>query len=116
MAIYLVQLEAIPHNNNPEKAECIGAYVNCWVKADNMKIAFQTATEYVNNQGWEVVSLEDQFEVQRELYVGVDGKVEEELLDSLKSFDDAKIEGISAIYYTYSTEDEMEKTGTDCLH
>lgn len=59
IAVYLVRLEAIPHNNNPVKVECIGAYVNCWVKADNMKIAFQTATEYVNNQGWEVVSVED---------------------------------------------------------
>lgn len=116
MAVYLVQLEAIPNKDNPEKAECIGAYVNCWVKADNMNIAFQTATKYVNTQGWDVMSVEDQFEVQREMYVGEDGEVEEEYHDSLQSFDDAWREGVSAIYYTYSTEDEVQKMETDCLH
>ncbi|MED4052914.1 hypothetical protein ACQRXC_11235 [Niallia taxi] len=56
------------------------------------------------------------FSEKYKIYVGVDGKVEEELLDSLKSFDDAKKEGVSASYFTYSTEDDMKMTETDCLH
>lgn len=97
MTIYLIQLEVIPHINNPESEECVGAFVNCWVKSTNIKSALNTAKNYVINQGWEVVSIEDQFIANRDMYLG-DTEEDEELLGC---FDEAVREGITAIFYIY---------------
>jgi hypothetical protein len=97
MSIYLVQIEAKPQIDNPESKECVGAIVNCWVKSKNIKSALNTARNFVINQGWDVISIEDQFVVSRDMYLG-DSVEDEELLEC---FDEAMREGISAIFYTY---------------
>jgi hypothetical protein len=109
MKIYFIQLEAIPHSDNPESKECVGAFVNCWVKSTNIKIALDTAKNYVINEGWEVISIEDNSEANREMYLG-DTEEDEELLEC---FDEAVEEGISAIFYTY---EELEDDDFDNIH
>lgn len=110
MTIYLIQLEAIPHIDNPESEECVGAFVNCWVKTTNIKLALNKAQNYVINQGWEVISIEEQFIASRDMYLWETDE-DEELLEC---FDEAMREGISAIFYTYSSKDE-EDEGEDEL-
>lgn len=104
MTIYLIQLEAVPNIDNPESEECVGAFVNCWVKSTNIKLALNTAKNYVTNQGWKVISIEDQFIVSRDMY---EGDTEEEEL--LECFDEAMQDGIFAIFYTYTSEDDDEE-------
>jgi hypothetical protein len=103
MRIFLIQIEGTPQIDNPESNECVGAIVNCWVKSMNIKSALNTAKKFVINQGWEVISIEDQFLVSRDMYLG-DSEEDEELLEC---FDEAMREGISTIFYTYEgNEDE----------
>ncbi|CRK82999.1 hypothetical protein [Neobacillus massiliamazoniensis] len=61
MTIYLFQLEATPLPDNPESEECIGAYVNCWVKSINENSAWIKVKKYVKNEGWKIINIEDQF-------------------------------------------------------
>lgn len=110
MTIYLIQFEAIPLIDNPESEQCVGAFVNCWVKSKNIELALNTAKNYVVNQGWEVISIEDQFIASRDMYFG-DTEEDKELLEC---FDEALREGISAIFYTYE-EDEGEDD-LDIIH
>ncbi len=48
MNIYVFQLEAIPHIDNPEREECLGAIVLCLVKSLNLKLALNKAKKYIN--------------------------------------------------------------------
>jgi hypothetical protein len=111
MTIYFFQLEAIPHLDNPEKEECLGAYVNCWVKSINVKSAWNKAKNFVSNEGWEVVRIQDQFIANRKMYEG-DNEAEE----SLECFDEAMRDGVSGIFYTWSDEDEDEGDELYLIH
>ncbi|MDP4147161.1 MAG: hypothetical protein Q8936_22245 [Bacillota bacterium] len=104
MTIYFIQLEAIPNLDNPEREECVGAFVNCWVKSTNIKLALNKGKKYVSNQGWEVISIEDQSIVSRDMYEG-DTEEEEELI---KCFDEAMRDGISAFFYKYTSDDDED--------
>ncbi|WML50227.1 hypothetical protein RCG23_10710 [Neobacillus sp. PS3-34] len=112
MTIYLIQFEAIPHTDNPESEECVGAFVNCWVKSTNTKLALNKAKKYVNNQGWEVISIEDQFIASRDMYLG-ETEEDEELLES---FDKAMREGISAFFYKYEEYEDLDENESDIIH
>lgn len=75
------------------------------MKSTNKNLALSKAKKYVSNQGWEVISIEDQFIVSRDMYEGATEE-DEELLEC---FDEAMRDGISAIFYTYSSEDDDEE-------
>lgn len=101
MTIFFFQFEAIPRLDNPESEECIGAVINCWVKSKSEKLALEIADKYISNEGWKVVSIEDRFIANRNLYEGdSDGE------ESLECFDEAMRDGIAAIFYTWSEDDE----------
>ncbi|MFB5197599.1 hypothetical protein ACE198_22270 [Neobacillus sp. KR4-4] len=108
MTIYVFELEAIPHLDNPEREICIGAIVLCFAKSTNMKSALNKAKQYVSNQGWEVIKVEDQFIGSREMYEGEgeDGEEEDEAI--LECFDEAMEYGVSGIFYTWESEDDGE--------
>ncbi|MEK5391370.1 hypothetical protein NSQ59_13465 [Margalitia sp. FSL K6-0131] len=104
MTIYLIQLEVIPDIDNPEKEECVGAIVNCWVKSISMKLALNRAKNYLSNQDWKVISIEEQFITSRDMYIG-ETEEDDELLEC---FDEAMRDGISAIFYIFSEEHDEE--------
>lgn len=107
MTIYVFELEAIPHLDNPEREICIGAMVLCFAKSTNMKSALNKAKKYVSNQGWEVIKVEDQFIGSREMYKGEEkGKEEDDAI--LECFDEAMEYGVSGIFYTWESEDDEE--------
>ena len=95
MIIYYLMAEAVPHHNNPESKEYGGAYVNCWVKADTSTDALSKFKEYILEQRWSFIKLEDIFTVQREQYLDDP--------DSLESYDNAVQYGLGAIFHTWPT-------------
>ena len=98
MIIYYLMAEAVPHHDNPESKEYSGAYINCWVKADTPADAVKKAKEYIHNENWDFVSIEDIFSVQRERYL--------EDPDSLECYDNAIQYGLDAIFYTWPIDSE----------
>lgn len=100
MAIYYYLFEAIPHEDNPERKEYAGAFVNCWVNSSDVNFALKSATSYVNDQGWEIIDVDEQNIVNRERY-----EEDDELEESLDCFDQAVNLGISAIFYTWPYDD-----------
>jgi hypothetical protein len=67
------------------------------------------AKKYVSNEGWDVVSKQDQFIANRKMYEG-----DIEAKESLKCFDEATRTGIAAIFYTCSNEDDDDEL--DFIH
>lgn len=94
--IYYLMIEAVPHHDNPESKEYGGAYINCWVKADRPADALARAKEYILEQNWRFIRLEDRFAVQREQYL--------EEPESLEGHDNAVQYGVDAVFYMWTKE------------
>jgi hypothetical protein len=100
MAIYYFTFEAIPFSDNPEKQDCAGAFVSCWVNSIDLEFALKKANAYINHEGWEVIKVEDQFIATRDMY-----EDDPESEDSLECFDQAVSEGVDAIFYIWPYDD-----------
>ncbi|EJR99336.1 hypothetical protein JDS77_21935 [Bacillus cereus group sp. N28] len=100
MTIYYFSFEAIPCSDNPEKDDCEGAFINCWVDSIDVNLALTKANNYINAEGWKVISIEDQFIANQKQYEG-----DYELKESLECFEQAMRDGIAAIFYTWSYDD-----------
>jgi hypothetical protein len=97
MAIYYFMCEAIPKAENPEKEDVAGAYVSCWVDSTDLSSALKKISSYINDEGWDVINVEDQFVTSRDRYENDD-----ELTESLECFDQAVNYGIAAIFHTWT--------------
>ncbi|MDM5155037.1 hypothetical protein QUF88_14805 [Bacillus sp. DX1.1] len=100
MTIYYFTFEAIPCSDNPEKDSCEGAFINCWIDSIDVNSALTKANNYINDEGWDVISIEDQFIANRKQYEG-----DYKLKESLECFDQAMSDGIVVIFYTWSYDD-----------
>lgn len=98
MTVYYVMIEGKPKDTNPESVETEGAYIDVWVKSDLLEDAVQKAKDYVEQEEWEVISVEESAEAIREDYVDDP--------DLLECYDQAYEEGISALFYTWDEEEE----------
>ena len=86
-------IEAIPCRNNPESKEFGGAFVNCWVKASAQEDALKRVQEFIKNENWIFMKVEDIWEAQRQSYI--------DLPDSLECYDEACEIGLSAVFNTW---------------
>ena len=93
MTIYYLMIEAIPYRNNPESKEFGGAFVNCWVKASAQEDALKRVQEFIKNENWIFMKVEDIWEAQRQSYI--------DLPDSLECYDEACEIGLSAVFNTW---------------
>lgn len=100
MEIYYFMFEGIPSSDSPDKDECAGAFINCWVDSTDMNSALTKANNYINDEGWIVLSIEEQCMANRNDYEG-----DSELEESLECFDEALTEGISAIFNIWTYDD-----------
>lgn len=98
MDIYYLLLEGKPYINNEEGKEVSGAYINCWVKANNETTAKDDAIKYINSQEWEPLNIEEMYVTNRERYIDEP--------DSLECYDQAINSGVGAIFYTWSIDEE----------
>ena len=96
MTMYYVMLEVVPNADNEEKDECEGAFLNCWVKTDSEEEAVELAKEYAEQEGWEVLGVEECRAVKREDYIG-----SEEEEENLEILDEAAENGLAGIFYTW---------------
>ncbi|MBQ3162625.1 MAG: hypothetical protein IJC04_10945 [Oscillospiraceae bacterium] len=93
MNIYYLMIEAVPNEDNDEREEVDGAYINFWVKANEYETALKEAMEYIDNENWQSIKVKDSFIAKRELYIDEP--------DSLECYDEACENGIAAIFYTW---------------
>ena len=98
MTIYYLMIEAIPCRNNPESKELGGAFVNCWVKASTQKDALKRVQEFIKNENWIFMKVEDIWEAQRQSYI--------DLPDSLECYDEACEIGLSAVFNTWPIDED----------
>ena len=102
MAIYYLMVEAAPNSSNPESKEFGGAYINCWVEASTQKDALKKAKEYIHEENWSFIKTEDVWLAQRQNYI--------DLPDSLECYDEACKIGLSALFNTWPTKDDNNKS------
>ncbi|MBW5445505.1 hypothetical protein GE107_05440 [Cohnella sp. CFH 77786] len=108
MPIYYFMFEAIPNPDNPERNELAGAFVNCWVKGDDVDVALKEARKYINNQGWNVINIEEQDIANRDWYENDVDKAE-----YLECFEQAVNVGIAAIINSWPNEENDEQTNPE---
>ena len=101
-------IHAVPKKDSPESEECIGAYVNCWVKRSTYLTALNEAKKYINSEGWTFTHVEEAYVTERERYIGYPDSVE-----SLECYDLACEYGVAGIFYTYETEEDDDDSNTN---
>ena len=93
--VFLVRIEAKPNSSNEEALDIAGAFVNCWVNADDLKTAELESIKYIQDSDWTPSRFDHWELVCRECYQ------DEEFADSLQAVEDSFEEGISGIFYTW---------------
>jgi len=96
--MFFLSYEARPTKRAAEQ-DVLGAFINCWIKADSAGAANQIALRMIKADGWEVVSPE------KVTPVTVDLAQEEE--DSL--IRQACVDGVVFQYHTWSSEDDQDE-------
>lgn len=96
MGIFYFLYEAVPRSDNPEKDHCAGAYIAVWVDSFDVHSAETEAKNYIHEEGWQVIGMEEQDIVCREYY-----EQHHELHEFLEGYDEAETNGISSIFYVW---------------
>jgi hypothetical protein len=58
--IYFLQFEVVPKPESDNFNEAGGAFVNCWVDAKSWKEARDSAKKNIDDQGWTIISVEEE--------------------------------------------------------
>ena len=61
MTIFYIQYESIPTIESNDYKDTGGAYINCWVKSTSIDAAKKKAEIAINENHWNVISLEESF-------------------------------------------------------
>ena len=80
---YLI-IDAVQDRTHAHEKEYGGASVGCWIKNQTKKNAYLIAKGWIEERGWAVLSLEEQYTVSEEMYRGkTEGKqyFEQALID-----------------------------------
>ena len=93
MSVYQFMFEARPFPANPESTSCEGAYITCWIHAEDYSEALTAAKEFCSEEGWEVLGIEGDCLVDREQY--------ESTSEALKFYDHAVDTGLAAMFYIW---------------
>ena len=96
MSIHYFMIEAEPLEDNPEKGDYEGAYINCWVRSDTQDMALWQACTFIGEEGWKPVQVEDYCIAERDQYLE-----EDDCEQSLQCYDQAVENGLSALFYCY---------------
>jgi hypothetical protein len=104
--LFLVTLEAEPEPDSEEFGELGGAFVNCWMDADDLRTAEQRAMELVQEDGWRPVRFESWEIVTRATYA--DDKPAEGSPDYQELIDQAFAEGAAIVFFTWPADAEEE--------
>ena len=93
--LFLVRIVATPSAENPEASEIGGAYVNCWVDADELRVAEERAIEAIESEQWQPTKFDHWEFVCRRCYDEDSRYNDTERRESLEHVDWAFEHGIS---------------------
>ena len=68
MPIYFLTFHTKPTLANEQVNKIEGAYINCWIDADDIETAEKTAAQKIQDTNWEILNTEDGYEITREDY------------------------------------------------
>lgn len=96
--LYFAIAEAKPTADNPERLECAGAFVNCFVHASGERAAEQSVKALLHSEGWEFVRMEELHTANRAQFA--------EDAEMLECCQEAEKYGSSAVFYIWENEDD----------
>ncbi len=68
MPIYFLTFHTKPTINNEEVNNIEGAYINCWIEAEDIHVAEKIASDKIEETNWTILNMEDGYEITREDY------------------------------------------------
>jgi hypothetical protein len=89
---YLI-LSAEPQAGTPASDEYGGAHVGCYIKDQTSLGAFDLAKKMIQEYGWNVLELEEQYSISAQTY--------ENKSDGKEYFEQALIDGEVIVFYTF---------------
>jgi hypothetical protein len=93
MKMYLITYRGKPTSKSPEAKQFGGGYINCWIKQRKFEKADAMARSGIADNNWKIETLEEAYQVTRKNYSNDD--------DGLEYFEQALIDEIVFVYYTY---------------
>ncbi len=99
--LFLVRIMAKPAPESAEAKEIGGAFVNCWVNADDLRSAEKMAIEQIQEEGWRPVRFDHWEVVCRESYTLSNEMDADERRDSLERVEEAFEYGIALAFYMW---------------
>ena len=61
MKIFYFLIEVAPAPNSSNFNDAGGAFVNCWIKSSSKKSAEMTAQAAIQNDGWDIIAVDETF-------------------------------------------------------
>ena len=96
--IYYFMMEAVPGEGSEDALACGGAFINCWVKAENEDAARKIARKYVEDENWVFIKEEEANPAERSFYADDP--------ETLACYDEACEYGLSAAFYMWPPDDQ----------
>ncbi len=93
--LFLIRMVAKPSPQNREAAEVGGAYANCWVDADELRVAEAKAIERIECEQWQPTKFDHWEIVSRRCYIEDPNRDETERQELLERVDEAFEYGVS---------------------
>lgn len=97
--LFLITIEARPKPDSVEFGEVGGAFVNCWVDADDLRTAERRAVALIQENGWQPHRFDDCEMVTRATYI--DRKLTDDGLDLREIVKQAFIDGEVCVFNTW---------------
>ena len=98
MPVFILMIKVEPDDNNPQLGEIIGAYVNCFIEAEALELAEETALRFLKEEKWIPITLDESWEVTEKDYDN-DPK-------GLEVYKQVLIDKEYYSFHTYETEDD----------
>jgi hypothetical protein len=91
--MFFFRFEVRPTPTHSKSPEYAGAFVNCWVLRDTQDQAEDVAREWISNEGWHIISVDEATLMTREK--------QEESPDGVEYFEQAEIDSEVFVFHTW---------------
>lgn len=97
--IFLLTYHGMPQPELEEE-DVAGAYINCWIEAENFEQADTVARQEIEEMKWRILDLDEAYTVTKEDYL--------EDTNELEYYEQALIDKQVYVFHTYPTEEKEE--------
>jgi hypothetical protein len=111
--VFFLMIEARPEPHSDEFGQSGGAFVNCWVNADDLRTAERRAVELIHESGWRPHKFEEWRLVTKSTYEG-DDPPEDGMPSSADLVDQALVDGEVCVFHTwpFDAPDDDDESGS----